>query len=106
MYLDFAEIQARRGIIMYMKDWVSKLDAFLKFNEQEILENTGKISHEVAEILALREYEKYRKTQDHNYISDFDSYLEIEQKTKDFITAIDEHKSRKKHVTKSKKKKK
>jgi len=72
MYLDFAEMQAKRGIIMYMKDWVSKLDAFLKFNERQILCDAGKISHEVSEALALEEYVKYRKEQDKNYISDFD----------------------------------
>jgi len=72
MYLDYAEMQAQKGIAMYMKDWVEKLDAFLKFNEREILENAGKISHEVAEALALGEYEKFRAEQDKNYISDFD----------------------------------
>src|SRR3989339_2006081 len=72
MYLDFAEMQANRGIIMYMKDWVVKLDAFLKFNEREILQNSGKISHEVAEALALKEYKNYRVVQDKDYISDFD----------------------------------
>ncbi|HLD24490.1 MAG TPA: RhuM family protein, partial [Patescibacteria group bacterium] len=72
MYLDYAEMQAQRGIIMYMKDWVAKLDAFLKFNERQILGNTGKISHEVAESLALGEYKKFKKVQDTNYISDFD----------------------------------
>ena len=72
MYLDFAEMQAKRGIIMYMKDWVSRLDAFLKFNEQQILSDAGLISHEVAETLALKEYEKYHQVQDKNYISDFD----------------------------------
>lgn len=72
MYLDYAEIQAMRGVVMYMKDWVEKLDAFLKFNEQEILSNAGKISHEVAEELALDEYEKYKNVQYKNYISDFD----------------------------------
>ena len=72
MYLDFAEMQAQRGVIMYMKDWVVKLDAFLKFNERQILNDAGKISHEVAEALALGEYEKYRVEQDKNYISDFD----------------------------------
>ncbi|HBR81125.1 TPA: cell filamentation protein Fic, partial [Candidatus Uhrbacteria bacterium] len=54
------------------KDWVARLDAFLKFNEQDILANAGKISREVAETLALGEYEKYRVVQDKNYISDFD----------------------------------
>src|SRR3989339_773012 len=72
MYLDYAEMQAARGKAMTMKEWVEKLNAFLKFSEYEILMNAGKISHEVAEALALGEYEKYRKEQDKNYISDFD----------------------------------
>jgi len=72
MYLDYAEMQAKRGIIMNMKDWVTRLDAFLKFNERDILSDTGKVSHEVAEALALKEYEKYRIEQDKNYVSDFD----------------------------------
>jgi len=55
-----------------MKDWAEKLNAFLKFSEYEILTNAGKISHEVAEALAIREFEKYRKKQDKNYVSDFD----------------------------------
>ncbi len=72
MYLDYAETQAQKGIAMRMKDWVEKLDAFLRFNEREILEDNGKISHEVAIALAEGEYEKYRIGQDKNYISDFD----------------------------------
>ncbi len=72
MYLDYAEIQAQRGIAMRMKDWVKKLDAFLRFNERKILKDNGKISHEVAVALAEKEYKKYRKVQDKNYISDFD----------------------------------
>lgn len=72
MYLDYAEMQAARGKAMTMKDWVEKINAFLKFSEYEILMNSGKISHEVAEMLALKEYEKFRKVQDKNYISDFD----------------------------------
>ena len=72
MYLDFAEMQAKRGILMRMKDWVERLDAFLKFNERQILGDAGKISHEVAETLALKEFEKYRVVQDRGYISDFD----------------------------------
>ena len=72
MYLDYAEMQAARGKAMAMKDWVEKLNAFLKFSEYEILTNAGKISHAVAEALALGEYEKYRVEQDKNYISDFD----------------------------------
>ena len=72
LYLDYAEMQAIRRTPMYMKDWVKKLNAFLKFSEYEILTNAGKISHEVAENLALGEYEKFKKIQDKNYISDFD----------------------------------
>ena len=81
MYLDFAEMQAERGIMMYMKDWVSKLDAFLKFNEREILTDAGKISHEVAQALAMKEYEIYKKERDKLCESDFDyevkKFLEI-----------------------------
>ncbi|MFH1175438.1 MAG: virulence RhuM family protein, partial [bacterium] len=72
MYLDYAEMQAARGKAMTMQNWIEKLNAFLKFSEYEILTNNGKISHEVAEALALKEYEEYRKIQDKNYISDFD----------------------------------
>jgi len=72
MYLDYAEMQAARSRAMTMKDWIEKLNAFLKFSEHEILANAGKISHEVAEELALKEYEKYRAIQDKNYVSDFD----------------------------------
>ena len=68
----YAEMQAKRGIIMYMKDWVEKLDSFLKFNEQDILTNAGTISREVAEALALGEYEKYRIIRDRLMESDFD----------------------------------
>jgi len=80
MYLDYAENQAQRHRPMTMKDWVERLDAFLKFNEYELLDNPGKISHEVARELAEKEYEKYRVVQDQEFISDFDretqKYLE------------------------------
>ena len=72
MYLDYAELQAVRGKPMYRRDWAEKLNAFLKFNEHEILNDAGKISHEVAVTLAMKEYEVYRKQQDKNYVSDFD----------------------------------
>jgi hypothetical protein len=61
MYLDYAEDQAERQSPMYMKDWIEKLNSFLKFNEREILTNAGRISQEVAEKLAIGEYEKYNK---------------------------------------------
>ena len=77
MYLDFAELQAVRNIPMYMKDWIEKLNAFLKFSEYEILTNAGSISHEVALTLAYKEYEIFKKDQDKNYISDFDREVKI-----------------------------
>lgn len=72
MYLDYAELQAARGKAMTMKDWRERLDAFLSFNEHEILTNAGKVSRKVAEALALKEFGKYKKIQNKNYISDFD----------------------------------
>ena len=77
MYLDYAEMQAKRGIMMRMNDWVQKLDAFLKFNEREILTDAGKISHAVAESLALKEYDIYKTKEDRLYQSDFD--LEVQK---------------------------
>ena len=73
MYLDYAEMQAEKGVVMYMKDWVKKLDAFLKFNEEQILNDKGRISHEVAIALAESEFEKYHARQDRMIESDFDN---------------------------------
>ena len=75
MYLDYAESQAQKGIVMYMKDWIEKLDAFLQFNEQTILKHQGKVSHEVALTLAENEFEKYRIVQEKLIESDFDKEL-------------------------------
>jgi len=72
MYLDYAELQARKQVPMKMTDWVVKLDGFLKFNEYTILKDAGKVSAEVAKNLAEAEYEKYRIVQDLAHISDFD----------------------------------
>jgi len=55
-----------------MKDWVNKLDSFLQFNEKDILQNSGKISHEVAIALAESEFDKYQVNQDRILESDFD----------------------------------
>jgi len=77
MFLDFAEMQAERGIVMHMKDWVAKLDAFLKFNDHEVLNHVGKISHDLAEALAKKEYEIYKKQQDGLLESDFDRELKL-----------------------------
>jgi hypothetical protein len=61
MYLDYAEVQAERKQPIYMKDWVQKLDAFLQFNEREILTGSGHVSMEIAKRLALKEYEKFSR---------------------------------------------
>jgi len=87
MYLDYAEMQAARGRAMNMKDWAEKLNAFLKFSEHEILTDSGRVSHEVAESLAIKEYEKYRVVQNKNYVSDFDEVVTkyLRQKKSDKI---------------------
>jgi len=75
MYLDYAESQALKGVVMYMKDWVIKLDAFLQFNEEAILKHQRKVSHEVAKSLAEFEFEKYRIIQGKILESDFDKAI-------------------------------
>ena len=72
MYLDYAEDQAERNIPMTMEDWTVRLNAFLQFNQREILENPGKVSQEIARVFAESEFEKYRVIQDRLYESDFD----------------------------------
>ncbi len=75
MYLDYATRQARRHIPMTMADWASKLDAFLQFNDAEILQDKGKITAAIAKAFAESEFEKYRILQDEEYMSDFDRLL-------------------------------
>jgi hypothetical protein len=72
MYLDYAENQAKKHRAMTMKDWHDKLNAFLQFNEQEILTNAGKISAELAKDFAKDEFTKFALMQDQNFESDFD----------------------------------
>lgn len=73
MYLDYAENQAARQIPMKMADWVAKLDAFLQFNEYEVLANAGKVSADVAKRLAEAQYEEFRVRQDREFVSDFEA---------------------------------
>jgi len=61
MYLDYAEDQAKRHRQIFMRDWRKKLDSFLHFNEREILNNPGKVSKEVADKLAIKQYEIYHQ---------------------------------------------
>lgn len=74
MYLDYAEEQAERHIPMSMEDWAKKLDAFLQFNEYDMLNNIGRVSSQVAKAFAESEFEKFRIIQDRLFQSDFDKY--------------------------------
>ena len=60
-YLIFAEGQAMRRITMHMKDWLTKLDAFLNINDRDILTHAGKISHAMARQLAENVYQKFNR---------------------------------------------
>ena len=84
MYLDYAESQAEKRIPMTMEDWANKLNAFLKFNEKEILNNSGKVSHEISKVFSESEFEKYRIIQDRLFESDFDNVIKrIENKNQE-----------------------
>ncbi len=62
-YLDFAELQALNRKPMHMRDWIAKLDDFLKLSERNILPHAGKVSHETARLKAESEYDAFRATQ-------------------------------------------
>jgi len=74
-YLDLAEMQAMRHIPMTMQDWEERLNGFLKMWDREVLQDSGKISAEMAKLHAETEFEKYRIIQDRLYQSDFDELL-------------------------------
>ena len=79
-YLEFAEMQARRRIPMYMSDWIETLDGFLKLSKHEILAHAGKISAKTAELKAKEEYKKYK-----------DLNLEdVSKAEKDYIKALED----------------
>lgn len=77
MYLDYATRQARRHIPMTMEDWANRLDAFLQFNDEEILSGSGEVTHAIAKAFAESEFEKYRVIQDREYRSDFDEAMRL-----------------------------
>ncbi len=79
MYLDYAELQASRRIPMTMEDWAKRLNAFLQFNEMEILEGSGKVTSAIAKSFAESEFEKYRIVQDQLFESDFDRLVKESQ---------------------------
>lgn len=77
MYLDYAESQAKKKKPMYMKDWAERLNAFLEFNEHEILTNAGKIKAKVAEQFANEQYEVFHQQRlAEPKKDDFDDFLE------------------------------
>ena len=83
-YLDLAEDRAERHIPMTMEDWSRRLDLFLAADDREILQDSGRITAEIAKEKAESEYEKYRIIQDKLFMSDYDKYLlEIENNAKE-----------------------
>jgi len=75
-FLDLAENRARRRIPMTMEAWASRLDAFLEFDDRPVLAGQGAVSKQQADEKALSEFEKFRITQDRDYVSDFDRFAE------------------------------
>lgn len=76
-YLEFAELQAKGGRLMYMKDWIAKLDDFLRLSDRNILSHAGKITHETAVLKAETEYARYKGKQ----------INQVSQVEKDFLKA-------------------
>jgi hypothetical protein len=74
-YLDMAEMQAMRKIPMTMEDWEKRLSGFLQLWDREILQDSGRVSAELAKAHAESEFEKYRIVQDRLFESDFDRML-------------------------------
>ena len=71
------------GEISCMRDWVNRLDAFLQFNEEDILHDKGKVTAAIAKAFAESEFEKFRVLQDRTYQSDFDRLVaNIEENSK------------------------
>ena len=82
-YLDLAEIQAMRHIPMTMEDWEKRLNGFLSLMDREVLANAGRVSAELAKAHAESEWEKYRIVQDRLYTSDFDRFVQLEERAAD-----------------------
>ena len=82
-YLELAEDRAKRKIPMTMEDWAKRLDAFLKFDERDILQGSGRISAALAGQYAESEFESYRIIQDRLFVSDFDKLVENRDNTAD-----------------------
>lgn len=77
MFIDFAESQAIKHKLISMNDWIKKTNDFLKVNDEQILHDSGKVTHEAAIEKAEEEYGKFRIKQDQDYTSNFDKDLEL-----------------------------
>ena len=76
LFLDIAENRAKRQLLMKMNDWVERVDITLSTNDYDVLHDKGTISHKQAKLKAETEYNKFKITQDENYLSDFDKLIE------------------------------
>lgn len=76
-YLDLAEDRAKRKIPMTMEDWAKHLDLFLEFDDRQVLQDSGKVTTQLAKAYAESEFEKYRIVQDRLFESDFDREIKI-----------------------------
>lgn len=81
MFLDYAELQAKKNIIMKMKDWIEKLDSFIKFNDYKVLDNAGSIRKDVADKFAEGEYLKYKLSIQKEPFKDFKSTVDLIKNT-------------------------
>ncbi len=81
MYLDYAEDQAKRRKTVTMQEWADKLDAFLTFNERNVLSHAGKVSHDVAEKLAHERYDQFdaQRREAHRIAADAEDVKALEQ---------------------------
>ena len=77
-YLDFAELQAKNRNVMYMEDWIKKLNSFLDLADRSVLTGSGRVTAEEARAFAEKEFEKYKIIQNTSYTSDFDRYISDE----------------------------
>ncbi len=89
MYLDYAELQARNRRAMTMTEWADRLDAFLKFNERELLTHAGRVRAEVARTLAESRYEEFEQQRKCDALAaadaeDLAAIEALEQRGKDF----------------------
>ena len=75
LFLDIAENNAERNIVMCMNDWKNEIENAIKVFHYEVLNDKGKISHQMAQDKAFLEYEKYKVIQDKSFVSDFDKLL-------------------------------